>query len=172
MKYGACSLPSGAAVIETGGRQAFGFASAEAQESHPSRNQSESLDWPQRLLPAALLGTPGAMENATDGTQQAPLKRVHVRRIYAEEIGDASRQQIAKEAEAGAGITVFGLICHAIAILGCKMASGVESKQCFRYWFGSEAFNGWLMSCEIDAKDPAAVPRHRADSADWNCGWP
>jgi hypothetical protein len=33
MKYGACSSPSGIAVIATGGRQLVGFACGDEQES-------------------------------------------------------------------------------------------------------------------------------------------
>ena len=60
--------------------------------------------------------------------KQTALKCFDVGRIHADQIDDAARQDVAEEAEA-ARSTVFGANCQAIAVLGCRIASGVERKQ-------------------------------------------
>jgi len=58
--------------------------------------------------------------------------------------------------------TVFGAISQATAVLGCRIARGVESKMFSRpVWMA--AFNGWLTPWEIAAKEPASRAIARAD---------
>src|ERR1700719_2373968 len=61
MKYGACNLPSGTAVIETGGRQVAGLACGDAHESWPSGNAKLNLWFAATVASIALLGTPGTI---------------------------------------------------------------------------------------------------------------
>ena len=65
--------------------------------------------------------------------------------------------------------TVFGANCHAIAVLGCRIASGVEAKT-----VAEMRLNGGiqrLIHIVRDRTERAAQDARfdRADSADWNC---
>src|SRR5580704_98865 len=49
--------------------------------------------------------------------------------------------------------TVLGSNCHAMAVLGCRIARGVEENTLPRpVWIA--AFNGWFTSCEMELKEP------------------
>ena len=59
--------------------------------------------------------------------QQSALKGLRVRRIGSHQIGHAARQDVAEQAEPVRS-TVFGATCHAMAVLGCRIAAGVAAK--------------------------------------------
>src|SRR5207245_7565772 len=61
MKYGAWSLPSGTAVIATGGRHAVELACGDAHESSPWGKPALNVWSAATVASTALLGTPGAM---------------------------------------------------------------------------------------------------------------
>ena len=48
------------------------------------------------------VGNAGRDGRAADAAQQTTLKCLHVRRIHADQVGDAARQDVAEDAEAGA----------------------------------------------------------------------
>src|SRR5271168_228948 len=60
--------------------------------------------------------------------------------------------------------TVLGSNCQAIAVLGCRMANGVEEKTLPKcVWIA--AFSGCFTSCEMEAKEP---PRRAICSCGFN----
>ena len=102
MKYGARSFPSGTAVIETGGRQAAGFASGDAQESAPCANPAlKRLVRRDGRIDGARRHS-RRDRRASHGSQQPALKCSRVRRIAAHQVHHAPGQQIAEQAESGA----------------------------------------------------------------------
>src|SRR2546422_4163895 len=75
MKYGAWSLPSGTAVIATGGRHAVELACGDAHESSPWGKPALNVWSAATVASTALLGTPGAMAVPPTVPRRPPWKR-------------------------------------------------------------------------------------------------
>ena len=101
MKYGAWSLPSGTAVIATGGRHALGLACGDAQESQPCANPAQTLD---SRLPSH---PPRYPARPAQWPCRRPCPAVRLESVctyggfIAHDVRDAARQDVAEESEAG-----------------------------------------------------------------------
>src|SRR2546427_11330664 len=74
MKYGAWSLPSGTAVIATGGRHAAELACGDAHESSPWGKPVLNAWSAATVASTPLLGTPGAMAVPPTVPRRPPWK--------------------------------------------------------------------------------------------------
>src|SRR5208282_5386991 len=74
MKYGACSFPSGTAVMLTGGTHVLGFASEAAQESWLCANPEVNVLFAATVASTALSGTPGAIAVPPTVPRRPPWK--------------------------------------------------------------------------------------------------
>ena len=116
-------------MIATGGRQLVGFACGDAHESWPWGNPDGKYLIRGNGRVDCAVGHSRRNCRAADAAQQSSLKRFVVGRIGADQISDTARQDVAENSEAGAERRYFGSICHAIAVLGCRIASGVEENK-------------------------------------------
>ena len=151
MKYGARSLPSGMAVTETGGKHVFGFEWGDRSITCPRKPGIEDLIRGDRRIDRTVWHARRDCHSA-DGPEQTTPERLCVRRIDADEIRYTAGQQIAEQTKSGANHCP-GPICHAIAVRGCQIATGVESKTLPRLRLNRRV-SGWSMSCEIESNDP------------------
>src|SRR6516225_8359661 len=148
MKYGAWSFPLGTAVIATGGRHDAGFASGDAQESCPCAKPEANLWSAAMVASTALFGTLGAIAVPPTVPKRPPWNVC----TYGGFMPIRSATVPGKRSLNTPNpllSTVFGSICHAIAVLGCRIANGVDEKRFPRcVWMA--ALSGWLTSCEME----------------------
>src|SRR5580698_9592807 len=122
MKYGACSLPSGTAVIATGCKQAAGFDRADAQDSCPCANPEVNV-WLAATVAAIALSMfdPPAVpsnppRNVFEYGGLIPTRSTTLPGKISLNIPNPVRS------------TVFEAACQAIAVRGCMIANGVDAK--------------------------------------------
>ena len=125
MKYGARSSPFGTAVMLTGGRHVAGFASDDAQESWPCAKPEVNVSFAATVASTALLGAPGAMAVPPAVPNRPPWKVLTYGGL-APTTSAMLPGKMSLKIPKPARSTVLGSNCHAMAVLGCRIARGVE----------------------------------------------
>jgi len=126
MKYGAWSLPSGTAVISTGGRHVVELACGDAHESSPWGKPTLNAWSAATVASTALLGTPGAMAVPPTVPRRPPWKVLTYGGLASMMSATLPGRMSLKRPKPVRSMEL-GANCHAIAVLGCKIASGVEA---------------------------------------------
>src|ERR1700737_415043 len=128
MKYGACSLPLGTAVIATGGRHVAGVACGDAHESWPCGNPDPKVSFAVIVASTALSGTPGAMAVPPTLPRKPPWKLFTYGGLTPM-MSATLPGRMSLNSPKPVRSTELGTNCHAIAVLGCRIASGVEANR-------------------------------------------
>src|ERR1700676_5460525 len=111
--------------MATGGRQVVRFACSDAQESWPCGNPKLKVLFAATVASIALLGTPGAIAIPPTVPRRPPWKDL----TYGGLTPTTSAMlpgKLSLKTPKTARSTDLDSNCHAIAVLGCRIARGVE----------------------------------------------
>src|SRR5580704_10408664 len=122
MKYGACSLPSGTAVIATGCKHVAGFDRAEAHDNGPWANPEVKVRLAATVAAIALsMFDPPAVPSS-------PPRNVFEYGGLIPTRSTTLPGRISLNKPNPVRTTVFEAACQASAIRGCMIACGVDAK--------------------------------------------
>src|ERR1019366_223349 len=111
--------------MATGGRQVAGFACADAQESWPCGNPKLKFRLAATVASTALFGTPGAMAVPPTVPRRPPWKVLTLGGLTPTTSAMLPGKMSLKMPKPARN-TDLGSNCHAMAVLGCRIAKGVE----------------------------------------------